>query len=273
MASGSFRNKGTLMVTTAKTQLGGDIIIPSVTKEIVNATPWGVPTTRTADIPYIVQVQYESDDTDLAPTMIPILVAPPEDASVTAASSSMIYKTYDLHCPVNAGDVIKVYGTNLVDGTTDPYVGNTCQISDTPTGKQQIFYANADALNNYGTGNDSYVAGGTIRINNVSRIVRATGLSCTNTTRTVTDSIGGTFKWESPDFRTKQPQQYLVQPTFENDLAAGNNQTPTTLVWDVNIPCEPTCAVTEYLDQEALTAAGGIAWITTIGYNKRSRRR
>jgi len=260
------------MVALAKTQLGSDIITPSVGKNLISVTPFGIPTTRTADLPYTVQLELESDDTDLSPTKIGVLITPPEDGTTTAASSSMIFKTYDLNTPIKGGDVIKGFGTNLIDGVTDPYFGASILISDVSPRAQQIFWNNPAAFNNYGTGNDSYVSGATYRQNSVTRLVNAYALVCTNTTRTVTDSIGGHFKLESPDFRTKLPQEYGYQVTFENDLAAGNNMTPTTLLWNIDVPCEPTCAITEYLDQEALTAAGGIAWMTGIGYNKNTRR-
>jgi len=271
MSSGGARFKGTLMVTTAKTQLGGDLISPSVSKEILSVTPYGIPTTRTADIPYITQLELESDDTDLAPTKIAVMIAPPEDGTVTAASNSMIYKTYDLNTPINGGDVIKAFGTNLVDPTADAYFGAGVLLSDQRTGKPQTFWTNPAALNNYGTGNDSFVAGATYRFNNSLRINMCYAMACVNTTRTITDSIGGNFKLESPDFRTKLPQTYPYQVMFENDLGAGNNQVPTVLLWNVNIPTEPTVAVTEYLDQEGLTSAGGIAWVSGVGYNKNSR--
>jgi len=261
------------MVAAAKTQLGSDLISPSAAKELLSVTPYGIPTTRTADIPYVVQLELESDDTDLAPTKIGVLVAPPEDGTVTAASNSMIYKTYDLNTPIGGGNVIKAYGTNIVDGTTDPYFGCGVLISDQRTGRPQTFWTNPAALNNYGTGNDSYVAGATYRFNNCERITKCYGFASVNTTRTITDSIGGTYKFESSDFVTNLPQIYPYQVMFENDLGAGNNQVPTVLLWNVNIPTDPIVALTEYLDQEALTSAGGIAWMTGVGYNKTKTRR
>jgi len=272
MASGSLRLKGTLMVTTAKTQLGSDIITPSVAKSLISVTPFGIPTTRTADIPYVCNLELESDDTDLSPTKIAVLIAPPEDGTTTAASNSMIFKTYDLNTPIKGGDVIKGYGTNIIDGTTDPYFGASILISDNAPRAPQNFWNHSGAANSYGTGNDSYVVGATYRQNSVLRLVNAYAWACTNTTRTITDSIGGHFKLESSDFRTNLPQEYGYQVTFENDLGAGNNMTPTTLLWNIDVPCDPTCAITEYLDQEGLTAAGGIAWQTGISYNKNTRR-
>jgi len=272
MASGGSRFAGTLMVATDKTQLGSDLIAPSVAKEILSVSPWMCPTTRTADKMYITQLELESDDTDLAPTKIAVYMASAEDASTTAASASMIFKTYDLHTPINGGDVIKAYGTNLTDPTADGELGAGVLLSDVRTNMPQIFWTNPAAMNAYGTGADAYVAGATYRFNNSIRIVNAYACAGVNGTRTVTDSIGGTFKLESADFRTKLPQIYPYQPLFENDLAAGNNMCPTTLLWNVNIPTEPTVAVTEYLDNENISSAGGVSWISGVGYNKTNRR-
>jgi len=256
------------MVAVVKTQLGSDLITPSTAKELLSVTPYGIPTTHTENLLEAVQLEIESDDTDLAPTKIAVLVTPPEDASVTAAGSTMIYKTYDLNTPIGGGDVIRAYGTNLVDPTTDPYFGCGVLISDVRTGKPQTFWTNPAAMNLYGTGNDAYVAGATYRWNNSARIKNVYAWAAVGTTRTVSDSAGGTFKLESPDFKTNLPQIYPYQVMVENSLAAGNNQVPTVQLWNVNIPTDKIVAVTEYLDQEALTNAGDIEWISGVGYNK-----
>jgi len=273
MSSGSVRFKGTLTVTTAKTQLGSDLISPSTARELLSITPYCIQTTYTADIPSIVRYELESSDADLNPTKISVLLNGPEDAAVTIGASTMIYKTYSLNTPIGGGDVIKLYGTNVIDMTTDPYCGAGVLISDQRTGKPQTYWTSPDAANNYGTGNDSYVAGATYRWNNSARITKVYGFGVTNTTRTVSDSIGGTIKLESPDFVTNLPQQYPIQPTLDNSTTLGSNQTPTVSLWNVNIPTDPIVAVTEYFDQEALTSAGGIAWMTGVGYNKTKTRR
>jgi len=272
MASGGSRFAGTLMVAVDKTQIGSDLIAPSVAREILSVTPWMAPTTRTADKMYITQLELESDDTDLAPTKIAVYMASAEDGTTTAASASMIYKTYDLHTPINGGDVIKAYGTNLTDPTADAEIGAGVLISDVRSNMPQTFWTNPAAMNAYGTGADAYVAGATYRFNNSIRIVNCYACAGVNGTRTITDSIGGTFKLESADFRTKLPQIYPYQTLFENDLGAGNNMCPTTLLWNCNIPTEPTVAVTEYLDNENISSAGGVSWISGVGYNKTNRR-
>lgn len=273
MSSGGVRFKGTLMVALDKTQLGSDLITPSTAKELLSVTPYGIPTTHTADTTECVELSLESDDVDLAPTKIAVLVTPPENASITSVGNSMIYKTYNLNTPIGGGDVIKAYGTNIEDAVTDPYFGCGVLISDQRTGRPQTYWQNPSALNLYGTGNDAYVAGATYRFNNCSRIVNTYGWACTGTTQTVDDSIGGTFKLESPDFKTNLPQIYPYQVTSTNALAAGADLTPTMSLWNVDIPTDPIVAVTEYLDQEALTIAGNINWITGVGYNKTKTRR
>jgi len=272
MASGGARFAGTLMVALDKTQIGSDLILPSVCKEILSITPWMAPTTRTADKMYITQLELESDDTDLSPTKIAVLMASAEDASTTAAAASMIYKTYDLYNPVNGGDVIKAYGTNLTDPTADAEMGAGVLLSDRRSGKPQTFWTNPAAMNAYGTGADAYVAGATYRFNNSLRLVNCYACAGVNGTRTITDSVGGTFKLESSDFRTKLPQVYVYQTLFENDLALGVNKVPTTLLWNIDCPTEPTVAVTEYLDNENISSAGGVSWISGVGYNKTNRR-
>jgi len=273
MTSGGIRFKGTLTAGTSKTQLGSDLISPSTAKELLSITPYCIQTTYTADIPSIVQYELESDDTDLAPTKIAVLLNGPEDAAVTVAASTMLYKTYSLNTPIGSGAVIKLFGTNIIDMTTDPYCGAGVLISDQRTGKPQTFWTNPAAANNYGTGNDSYVAGATYRWSNSARITQVYGFGVTNTTRTVSDSIGGTIKLESSDFKTNLPQIYPYQPTLDNSVTLGSNQTPTVQLWNVSIPTDPVIAVTEYFDQEALTSAGGIAWMTGVGYNKTQTRR
>lgn len=256
------------MVALNKTQIGSDLISPSTAKELLSVTPYGIQTTYTADLPNVFQLELESSDADVNPTKIGVLLNGPEDAAVTTAASTMVYKTYDLNVPIGGGDVIKAFGTALIDFVTDSYFGCGVLISDQRTGKPQTFWTNPAALNNYGTGNDAYVSGATYRWNNSARIKNVYGFGVTNTTRTVSDSIGGTIKLESPDFVTNLPQIYPIQPTLDNSVTLGNNQTPTVSLWNTNIPTDPIVAVTEYFDQEALTSAGGIAWMSGVGYNK-----
>jgi len=273
MTSGGVRFKGTLMVAVDRTQIGSDLIVPSTARELLSVTPYAIPTTHTADKTEAVQLELESDDTDLAPTKIAVLVNPPENASVTTAANTMIYKTYDLNVPIGGGDVIKAYGTNLEDPTTDPYFGCGVLISNAPTGKLQTFWTNPGALNLYGVGNNAYVSGATYRFNNCMRINKVYAWACTGTTVTVDDSIGGTFKLESPDFKTNLPQIYPYQTCSTNAVAATADYVPTMSLWNVNIPTDPIVAVTEYLDQEALTVAGNINWISGLGYNKTKKRK
>jgi len=274
MASGGIRFKGTLMVAVDKTQLGGDLITPSTAKELLSITPYGIPQTHTADKIEAVQLEVESDDTDLAPTKIAVLVNPPEDGTVTAAANTMIYKTYSLNTPISGGDVIKAFGTNIIDPTTDPVFGAGVLISDQRTGRPQTFWTNPAALSAYGTGNNAFVAGSTYRFNNVSRITNCYAWAAVGGTREVSDSIGGNFKLESPDFKTNLPQIYPYQVMSENSLAAGINKIPTMQLWNVNIPCDPVVSVTEFLDNESsLASGGGVSFITGVGYNKTKIRR
>ncbi len=273
MASGGVRFAGTLMVATDKTQIGSDLILPSVCQEMLSITPWMAPTTRTADKMYITQLELESGDVDVSPTKIAVYMASAEDASSTAASASMIYKTYDLHVGTDGGDVVQAFGTNLTDPTADAEIGAGVLISDVRGGMQQVYWTNPAAMNAYGTGADAFVAGATYRFNNCLRIVNAYACAGVNGTRTITDSIGGNFKLESPDFNTNLPQMFPYQVVFENDLAAGNNMCPTTLLWNVNIPTDPVVSVTEYLDNENISSAGGVSWISGVGYNKTKKRR
>ncbi len=274
MSSGGVRFKGTLMVTTVKTQLGSDLITPSTAQELLSVTPYGIPITHTADKTEAVNMELESDDTDLAPTKIAVLISGPEDASTTAAAATMIYKTYNLNVPITGGDVIQAHGTNIIDNTSDSNFGCGILISDQRTGRPQTYWSNPLAVSAYGTGNAAFVAGSTYRINNVARIVNAYGWAATGGTRTVDDSIGGNFKLESPDFTTNLPQIYPYQTMTENSLAAGHNAIPTMTLWNVNIPCDPVVAITEYLDNESsLPSAGGCSFLTGVGYNKTKIRR
>ena len=274
MSSGGVRFRGTLMVAVDKTQLGNDLITPSTAKELLSITPYGIPQTFTADLISAVQLEVESDSAELSPTKIAVLINGPEDGTTTAAARTMIYKTYDLNTPIQGGDVIKAFGTNIIDPTTDPVFGAGVLISDQRTGKPQTFWTNPAALSSYGTSNNAFVAGSTYRFNQVARITKCYGWAATGGTRTASDSIGGNFKLESPDFKTNLPQIYPYQTMTENDLAAGHNGIPTMTLWNVNIPCDPVVAITEFLDNEtSLPSAGGVSFLTGVGYNKTKIRR
>ena len=268
MSSGGIRFKATLLVAVDKTQLGGDLILPSTAKEILSVTPYVIPTTFTADKISAVNLELESDDIDLSPTKIGVLINGPEDATVTAAASTMIYQTYDINAPIGSGAVVTAHATQLVDPTTDPYFGLGGLISELKSNKLQSFWTFGLALNNYGTGNRAYVAGATYRWSNSLRINHVYGWAATNATRTVDDSIGGTIKLVSSDFKSNLPQIYPITTMSENSLAAGNNQIPTISLWNVDIPTDKVIAVTEFFDQEGLAIAGGTAWISGISYNK-----
>jgi len=272
MASGGDRAKGTLLVAVEKTKLGSDLTMPSVCREILSVTPYGIPVTFTNDAEMLVQLELESDDTDLSPTKIGVYVAPGEDASITTGANSMIYKTYNLNTPVNGGDIVKVYGTNINDPTTDPHFGCGILESDVPSSRRQTFWTNPAATSAYGTGSDAFVAGSTYRFNNALRVTNCYGMIAMGT-QTISDSMGGNFKLESPDFKTKLPQTYPYQVSFINAVALTTAYCPTTLLWNVNIPCEPVVALTEYMDTEGTTIAGDAQFMTGVGYNKTITRR
>jgi len=274
MSSGGVRFAGTIMAGVTKVQLGNDLITPSTAKELLSITPYGIPQTHTGDTIEAVQLELESDSTDLAPTKIAVLVNPPEDAATTGAANTMIYSTYPLNTPIQGGDVIQAFGTSIIEPTTDPVFGAGVLITDQRTGKPQTYWTNPAALSAYGTGNNAFVAGSTYRFNNVARITNCYAWAAVGGTRTISDSIGGNFKLESSDFKTNLPQIYPYQVMSENSTTLGNNMIPKVLLWNVNIPCDPVVAVTEFLDNEStLTSAGGVSFITGVGYNKTKIRR
>jgi len=273
MASGSVSFEGTITVAVAKTKLGADLIIPSSVQEVVNISPFMIPVVETADLPNAVNFSLESSDTDLSPTLIAVLLHGPQDGTITSSPSGMVFKTYDLNTPVQGGDVLKLHGTNIIDPVTDPFCGAHLQIMDGRSNKMQTFWTNPAAANNAGTTVDSYVDGATYRFNNCLRISKTYAIVSTNTTRTIDDSIGGTYKLSSPDFKTNLPQDYGFQTMFENTGAATGNVIPTVVMNDVDIPTEPVVAVTESIRSEGLSSAGGVFWISGVGYQKQSRTR
>ena len=271
MATGGVRAKGTLLVTTTKTQLGGDIITPSIAQEILSCTPYGIPITYTADTEMLVQYSMESQDEDVNPSKIAIYVAPGEDAAITTGANAMIYKSYDLNVPLEEGDLFKIYGQNINDPTTDPHFGAGLIYSDNKTNKMQTFWNNAGATSAYGTGNDSFVEGSTYRFNNCLRLTNAYGIMAMGT-QTISDSMGGNFQLESSDFKTKLKQIYPYQVSFVNAVALTTAYCPQTIVWNVDIPTETTIAITESIATEGTTLAGNAQFMTGVGYNKAKRK-
>jgi len=270
MASGGTRAKGTLLVGTDKTKLGGDIIVPSKAAELLSVTPYGIPITFTADAEMLVDLSIESDDTDLSPTKIAVYVAPGEDASITTGANSMIYKTYNLNTPLEGGDVVTAHGTNINDPTTDPHFGCGLLYSDIPSGRPQTFWKNPGATSAYGTGSAAFVEGSTYRFNSSMRITNIYAIIAM-TTQTISDSLGGCCQLTSSDFKTKLPQIYPYQVSFGNVVAASTQYCPTTLLWNVDIPTEPVVAVTESIDQEGTSIAGNAQFMTGVGFNKTAR--
>jgi len=271
MVSGGDVSKGTLLVAVEKTQLGSNVITPSKAREILNCTPYAIPITYTADKEMLIDFSMESDDVDLAPTKIPVYASPGEDAAITTGANAMILQTYDIHAPISDGYVIKNYGTNINDPTTDPNCGIGFQYIDHSSGKQQTYYTSAAATTAYGTGNDAFVEGSTYRFNNVSRITRCAAIMAMDT-QTISDSIGGSFKLDSSDFRTNLPQIYPFSISYINAVALTVPGIIKTQIWNVDIPCDPVVALTESIRQEGTTLAGDAQFMTWVGYNKTRRR-
>jgi len=271
MATGGMRAKGTLLVTTAKGQLGSDIILPSLCREIVNITPYVIPITYTADLIMDILFQVESDSADLSPTQLAILGSPAENGTITTGANAMLLQTYDLFAKVDAGDVVKIYGTNIDDPTTDPHAGANIMITDRPSGRKQIHWFSPTATSAYGTANDAFVAGSTYRFNGVSRIVNTYGW-LSQTTVTISDSTGGNYKLVSSDFKTKFDQIYAYQTGYSNVVAASMTYTPKTALWNVDIPCNPVVAITEEFATEGVTIAGNAKFLSGVGYEKNSGR-
>lgn len=271
MASGGKEVQGTLLAATTRGQLGSDVDIPSTTREIVSFTPYIIPITFTADLEMAVRFETDSDDLDLKPTDLAVIGSPAEDGTVTTGANTMIFKTYDLHVPTNGGEIVQAFGTNIADPTTDPHAGGQYLFSDRRLGKPQVYWTHPNALSAYGTGSQAFVNGSTYRFNNVSRIVNAYGWGAMNT-QTISDSFGGCFRLSSPDFKTNMPQEYPYQTSFGNVVAASTCYLPTISMWNVDIPTDPIVAITEAINAEGTTLAGGMSFITGVGYNKLARR-
>jgi len=271
MATGGQEVQGTVLAGTVRTQLGGDVDIPSTCREIVSFSPYGIPVTFTADLEMSERYEITSIDVDVNPTDIAVFTAPGENATITTGANSMIFKTYEMHTPVTGGEIIQVFATNIVDPTTDPFCGGQFLYSDTPVGKSQVFWTHPNALSAYGTGSVAFVNGSTYRFNNCRRIVNCYGFGATNTI-TISDSLGGCYRLSSPDFKTKLPQEYKYQGSNTNVVAASTEYCPTTTLHNIDIPTEPIVAVTEAWNQEGTTVAGGVSFITGVGYNKINRR-
>jgi len=267
MATGGMRAKGTLLATTAKGQLGSDIILPSLCKEIVNFTPYIIPVTFTADLIMDVLFNVESDSADLKPTQFGLLGSSAENGTITTAANAMLLQSYDMFAKVDAGDVVKIYGTNIDDPTTDPYAGANIMISDRPSGRKQIHWICPTSTSAYGTGNDAFVAGSTYRFNGVQRIVNTYGWLAT-TTATISDSIGGNYRLTSNDFKTKFDQIYAYQVGFVNVVAASSEQIPKIQLWNVDIPCNTVVSITEEFATEGVTIAGNAKFLSGVGYEK-----
>ncbi len=271
MASGGQEVQGTVLAGTVRTQLGSDVDIPSTCREVVSFTPYGIPVTFTADAEMSERYEITSIDVDVNPTDIAVFTAPAENATITTGANSMIFNTYDMHVPVTGGEIFQAFATNIVDPTTDPFMGGQFLYSDRPLGVTQVFWTHPNALSAYGTGSSAFVEGSTYRFNNCMRIVNCYGFMATNTI-TISDSLGGCYRLQSPDFKTKMPQEYPYQGSNSNVVAASTEYCPRVILSKVDIPTEPIVAITEAFNQEGTTIAGGASFITGVGYNKLRRR-
>jgi len=270
MASGGQEFQGTVLAGTVRTQLGGDVNIPATCREVVSITPYGIPVTFTADLEMSERIELTSIDVDLSPTDLAVYTAPAENATITTGANSMIFNTYDIHRAVTGGEVFQCFGTNIVDPTTDPFMGAQLLYSDRPISPNQVFWTHPNAVSAYGTGSSAFVNGSTYRFNNCMRIVNCYGFMAT-TTITISDSLGGCYRLSSPDFKTRLPQEYPYQGSNTNVVAASTEYCPRVILSKVDIPTEPIVAVTEAFNQEGTTIAGNAAFITGVGYNKLRR--
>ncbi len=130
----------TQMTTTAKTLLGTkDMNIPSWVRELTKIIVKAHSSVATPAMPLTGLCEVESNSVSLTPYQV---FAPPIGATLGVAQTAPPKpEEYDMFVPVNGGEFVSIYGTNLISPTTvTSYMGATLVV----TNKRSVEPVNVD---------------------------------------------------------------------------------------------------------------------------------
>ena len=203
----------TIGTGTTETRLNGDapLVVPDTARKLIEIFPWMVSNGAiTANQSYLAEMRIQSDDVAVEPKRF--LLDPINSVlSTIGAPIVPLLHPRKLNVTLKGSERINYRATAQVANTVAPLVGADVVYCNVPIGGQEMFYSKPDNETDTGTTANTRTAGNTITITGGREITDLYG-AVVNTTLTVSESICGTFAFESPDFQTNAPYRISVQP-------------------------------------------------------------
>lgn len=248
---------------TTKTQLNGGsaVTMPSWAKELVAVVPYMTLVTMTASQALIAKLELESTDCHIQP----FECAPTPQQGGLGTTHDVHAATpdiFEVHCPLQGGEEINVYGTALISNTVAPYMGASLVVSSVRTGRQ-IFRKCGTLTNSATTAGET--AGTAYTINGSEQIIEVCGLTAKKDTMTASQPCHGFVRLQSSDFKVAVPLKFLVTPQPAGLGTIGTPSIGGLARFPVRVPTNSTCNIQDYFTNgTTLTAAA--EWLSQVAF-------
>lgn len=261
----------TIGTGTTETLLNGanPLVVPDTARKLLEITPWMVSNGAvTANQAYTADMRIQSDDVAIEPKRF---ILDPINSVLSTIGNPLVplLNARKLNVNLKGSERINYRATAQVANTVAPLVGADVAYCNVPIGGREMFYSKPLNETNTGTTVNTKAAGDTITITGGKEITDLYG-TVVNTTLTVSESICGTFYFESPDFQTNASYRISVQPT-SGPLGATVSSlliamTHRHLPDGYGIPINPNALInTFYQNRVLFTTAGnfilGVGWV------------
>ena len=252
-----------LGTSNAKTLLnsGNDLISPAWAKSIVAVIPIAMVDTPTAAKPVIPQLILESEDFNIAP--FEVLGSPVTGPVASFPNQCGYSQRYNINCPINGGDRLKVYGKNMqADGTAAPYMGCAVVFSNRVLGKQK--HAKMGTLTATGAAATD-VVGTVYQFSGGSCIKELFGTLVFNA-QAVDEGYLGYIRYESTGFRHAAPMKLPLEPINGADTATAGAMCPGVSRINQSMDLKPVPTSIYDYNRIILAAAATGLWVSGVVY-------
>ncbi len=252
----------------ARTSLG-TVNKPSETQNLIEFTPYWAPSgaTTTVESMLLASEVVSASVTDILPKRV--INAPMQSGlGATYGVTIPILNAFEANTPMKSGsnDILEGFGQSQVANAVAPAMGVEFHFSDSPPTASQMYYEKPDNETSTGTAATT-VAGGSLTINGGRMLQHLYG-EVANVTGLASESILGSFQFNSANFDSSQTLEIAGQPVGMGlGATLSEGQPKANIRKNVAMGMKSTCTInTIYRQSEAVTTA--MNFIHAIGYTK-----
>ena len=227
---------GPTAIAAAETQVGSDLVLPAWARSILAIRPMVANATPTTLEPLMHKIHLMSDDFSVQP--YEVLCAPTGGIIGTGSLQAPEPPWYPVNCPINGGDHLKVYGTELEALTVDANMMCQIVVSDKKVGAQIHAKVGVQTVT---AGADLYAPGTPYTITGGNTLKEIIGMVL-STTPTTVEGVIGYFDFRSNDFKSPTPLK-LPLNAIGTSITLGGQSSPSLSRAKVEVPIQSPCII------------------------------